>query len=80
MAQSSSLGDEWSNCSSFSNHQNLAVPIVFCLVGWEDQDQNSEDTEKQDSVCQGGELKVKTNFEVMCILVHFFLKSKNKDK
>ncbi len=56
----------------------LLFPILFCLVGWEDQDQNSEDNEKQDSVCQGGELKVKTNFEVMCILVHFCLKSKNK--
>jgi len=58
----------------------LLFPIVFCLVGWEDQDQKSEDAEKQDSVCPGGELKVKTNFEVMCILVHFYLKSKNKDK
>jgi hypothetical protein len=50
------------------------------LVGWEDQDQKSEDAEKQDSVCPGGELKVKTIFEVMFILVHFYLKSKNKDK
>jgi hypothetical protein len=44
------------------------------------KDQKSEDAEKQDSVCRGEELKVKTNFEVMCILVHFYLKRKNKDK
>ncbi len=58
----------------------LLFPILFCLVWWEDQDQISEGTEKQDSVCRGEAWSKDQFWGGICILVHFCLKSKNKEK